>query len=260
MWRTVWRKNYIALQTMVSKETRRFMRVWIQTLLPPGITTLLYFLIFGHVIGSRIGMMQGVSYIAYIAPGLIMMNVISNSYDNTSSSFFQAKFFRSIEELLVSPIPNSLILLGFIAGGVMRGLAVAVVVTTVALFFTHLHIQHIFLMLVTVLLASIIFSLAGIINAIYARNFDDVSIIPTFVLTPLTYLGGVFYSVHALPAMWAHLSLFNPILYFVGLFRYSMLGVTDVNLSIAMGILGGMAVSLYLLAWILISKGVGIKA
>ena len=257
---SMWQKNYIALHTMVSKETRRFMRVWIQTLLPPGITTLLYFLIFGHVIGRQIGMMQGVSYIAYIAPGLIMMNVISNSYANTSSSFFQAKFFHSIEELLVSPIPNSLILLGFVAGGVMRGLAVAAVVTTVALFFTHLHIQHIFLMGMTVLLASIVFSLAGIINAIYAKNFDDISIIPTFILTPLTYLGGVFYSVQALPAIWAHLSLFNPILYFVGLFRYSVLGVTDVNLGIAMGILGGMAIGLYLLAWVLISKGVGIKA
>jgi ABC-2 type transport system permease protein len=255
----MWRKNYIALQTMLTKETRRFMRVWIQTLLPPGITTLLYFLIFGHVVGSQIGRVQGVSYIEYIAPGLILMNVMTNAYANTSSSFFQAKFLRSIEELLISPIPNSLILLGFIAGGVMRGLTVALVVTTVALLFTHLHIQHVFLMLSTLLLASIVFSLAGIINAIYARNFDDISIIPTFVLTPLTYLGGVFYSVHALPAPWEKISLFNPIVYFVGLFRYSILNITDISTGVAMSILMGMFIVLYLFAWMLISRGVGIK-
>jgi ABC-2 type transport system permease protein len=255
----MWRKNYIALQTMVKKETRRFMRVWIQTLLPPGITTLLYFLIFGHVIGRQIGMIQGLPYIDYIAPGLVMMNVISNAYANTSSSFFQAKFFRSIEELLASPIPNSFILIGFIAGGVMRGLAVAIVVTAVALCFTQIYIHHVFLTLLTVILTSVIFSLAGMINAIYARNFDDISIIPTFILTPLTYLGGVFYSVHSLSGIWPTISLFNPILYFVGLFRYGVLGVTDINVGLAMGILVGMVVGLYLFAWGLISRGVGIK-
>jgi len=255
----MWRKSYIAFHTMVAKETRRFMRVWIQTLLPPGITTLLYFLIFGHVIGRQIGMIQGVSYVEYIAPGLVMMNVISNAYANTSSSFFQAKFFRSIEELLVSPIPNSLILLGFIAGGLMRGLSVAIVVSAVALFFMHIHIQHVWLTLITIVLTSVIFSLAGMINAIYARNFDDISIIPTFILTPLTYLGGVFYSVHSLPGVWPTLSLFNPILYFVGLFRYGVLGVTDINIHLAMSILVSMAIGLYLFAWALISKGVGIK-
>lgn len=251
--------NYIALQTMVAKETRRFMRVWIQTLLPPGITTLLYFLIFGHVMGDQIGLIQGVRYVEYIAPGLIMMSVINNAYANTSSSFFQAKFFRSIEELIVSPISNSLFLLGFVVGGVMRGLAVAIVVTIVALFFTRLQMQHIFLTLFTVLLTSIIFSLAGLINAIYAKKFDDISIIPTFILTPLTYLGGVFYSVNLLPGIWPVISQFNPILYFVGLFRYGMLGISDVSITLGLSILCGMVVGLYGIAWILIDKGVGIK-
>jgi len=256
----MWKNNYIAFETMVSKETRRFMRVWIQTLLPPAITTALYFLIFGHVMGNRIGAMQGINYVEYIAPGLIMMSVISNAYANTSSSFLQAKFFRSIEELLVSPMPNSLLLLGFIAGGVMRGLAVAVVVGIVALFFTALPVQHIFITFITVLLSSVIFSLAGIINAIYAKKFDDISIIPTFILTPLTYLGGVFYSVHLLPGIWSTVSLFNPILYFVELLRYGMLGVVDINIGLALSVLVGMTVVLYVFAWILIVKGVGIKS
>lgn len=251
--------NYIALQTMIVKETRRFMRVWTQTLLPPCITTLLYFLIFGHVIGNQIGTMHGVRYIEYIAPGLIMMSVINNAYANTSSSFFQAKFFRSIEELLISPIPNSLFLLGFVAGGVMRGLSVAAVVTIVASCFTRLQIQHVFLTLFAVLLTSIAFSLAGLINAIYAKRFDDISIIPTFILTPLTYLGGVFYSVHLLPGIWPVISQFNPILYFVGLFRYGMLGISDVRIGMALSILGGMTVGLYIIAWVLIDRGIGIK-
>jgi ABC-2 type transport system permease protein len=255
----MWRNNYIALKTMVGKEARRFMRVWIQTLLPPGITTLLYFLIFGHMMGSQIGMIQGVHYAEYIAPGLIMMSVISNAYANTSSSFFQAKFFRSIEELIVSPISNSFLLLGFIAGGVLRGLAVAIVVTGVALFFIHIQIQHIFLTLVTVLLTSVVFSLAGIINAICAKKFDDISIIPTFILTPLTYLGGVFYSVHLLPGIWPTVSLFNPILYFVGLFRYGMLGITDIHVGLAITMLLTMIIALYTVACVLIAKGVGIK-
>lgn len=252
--------NYIAFKTMVLKEIRRFMRVWIQTLLPPAITTLLYFLIFGHVMGNQIGMMQGVPYITYIAPGLIMMSVINNAYANTSSSFFQAKFLRSIEELIISPIPNSLLLLGFVTGGVMRGLAVTVVVTTIALCFIHLQIQHILLALLTIFLTAVVFSLAGLINAIYAKKFDDISIIPTFILTPLTYLGGVFYSVHFLPGYWPTISQFNPILYFVGLFRYGMLGITDVNIGLALGILGSMVLGLYFVAWVLIDKGVGIKS
>lgn len=256
----MWRQNYIGLYTMVAKETRRFLRVWIQTLLPPAITTLLYFLIFGHVIGRQIGTIQNFSYIEYIAPGLVMMNVISNAYANTTSSFFQAKFFRSIEELLASPIPNGLILLGFIVGGVIRGLAVAIVVTFVALLFTRIHVQHPFFMLATIVLTSMVFSLAGMINAIYAKSFDDISIIPTFILTPLTYLGGVFYSVHSLPGIWPTVSLFNPILYFVGLFRYTVLGITDINLSLAISILIATVVGLYMFAWVLISKGVGIKA
>lgn len=251
--------NWIALYTMLTKETRRFMRVWIQTLLPPAITTALYFLIFGHVMGQQIGQMKGIEYIVYIAPGLIMMSVINNAYANTTSSFFQAKFFRSIEELLVSPISQGVLLLGFVAGGMMRGIAVAIVVAIVALCFTHLPVQHVLLMIITVLAVSMVFSLAGLINAIYAKKFDDISLIPTFILTPLTYLGGVFYSVHSLPGIWSTVSLFNPILYFVALFRYSMLGVSDVNLYVAEAILVGLIVLLYTIAWILLARGVGIK-
>lgn len=255
----MWSNNGIALYTMVAKETRRFMRVWIQTLLPPAVTTLLYFLIFGHFMGNQIGEIAGVRYGEYIAPGLIMMSVINNAYANTSSSFFQAKFFRSIEELLVSPISQGVLLLGFVVGGIMRGVAVAIVVTLVAACFTQLAVYHAVLMLATVFLVSLIFSLAGFINAVYAKKFDDISIIPTFILTPLTYLGGVFYSVHLLPGVWKTISLFNPIWYFVALFRYSMLGISDVSLTVALIMLGGSAIVLYVFAWVLLSKGVGIK-
>lgn len=251
--------NFIALQTIVIKEISRFMRVWIQTLLPPGITTLLYFLIFGHVIGNRIGAMNDIPYIEYIAPGLMMMNVISNSYANTSTSFFQAKFFRSIEELLASPVSNNIILAGFIIGGVMRGLAVGSVVTIIALCFTKIHIMHPFLTVLTMLLTSALFSLAGLINAIFAKKFDDISFIPTFILTPLTYLGGVFYSVQLLPNIWITLSMFNPIVYFVSLFRYSMLGISDVPIYTAVWVLISATIILYAIAWLLIHKGVGIK-
>ncbi len=251
--------GYIAFKTILLKEISRFTRVWIQTLLPPGITTLLYFLIFGHVMGARIGLMHGVSYIEYIAPGLVMMNVISNAYANTSSSFLQAKFFRSIEELLAAPVSNNIILAGFIMGGVIRGLAVAVVVTTVALCFTNIHVMHPIVTLITVLLTAALFSIAGLINAIYAKKFDDISIIPTFILTPLTYLGGVFYSVHLLPGIWPTISLFNPILYFVNLFRYGLLNISDINIYVGFTVLIGMLLSLYIMAWWLIDKGVGIK-
>ena len=251
--------SHVAFQTILLKEISRFTRVWIQTLLPPGITTLLYFLIFGHVMGARIGLMHGVSYIQYIAPGLVMMNVINNAYANTSSSFLQAKFFRSIEELLAAPVSNNVILAGFIMGGVIRGLAVAIVVTTVALCFTHIHVIHPFLTLMTVLLTAALFSIAGMINAIYAKKFDDISIIPTFILTPLTYLGGVFYSVHLLPGIWPEISLFNPILYFVSLFRYGLLNISDINIYVGFTVLIGMLLILYIIAWWLIDKGVGIK-
>lgn len=238
-------EQWIAFMTILRKEIKRFMRIWIQTLLPPAITMVLYFVIFGKLIGDRIGEMGGVSYIEFVAPGLIMMAVLTNSYANVSASFFSAKFQRSIEEILVSPTPNYIILLGYVMGGVARGLAVGFIVTLVALFFTDLYIQHAFITIFIVLMTSILFSLAGFINAVYANTFDDISIVPTFILTPLTYFGGVFYSVTLLPEFWQTVSVFNPILHMVNAFRYGMLGVTDVHIGLA---LGGLVVVVALLS------------
>ena len=220
---------FIAFYTILRREIRRFARIWPQTLLPPAITMSLYFAIFGHFIGGRIGKMGGFTYMQYIVPGLIMMSVITNSYSNVSSSFFSAKFQHSIQELLVSPTPNWVILVGYVLGGVARGLCVGVIVTILSLFFTHLALQHLLLTITVVLLTAIMFSLGGFVNAIYAKNFDDVSIVPTFVLTPLTYLGGVFYSIDLLPDFWQKLSLLNPVLYMVNAFRYGILDVSDME-------------------------------
>ncbi len=224
-------ETWIAFQTILIKEIRRFTRIWMQTLLPPAITTGLYFVIFGTLIGSRIGDMQGFSYIQFVVPGLVMMSVLTNAYSNVVSSFFSTKFQHSIEELLIAPVPNWAILAGYVAGGVARGICVGIVVTLLSLFFTKLHVQHWFIMISAVLLTSILFSLAGLINAIFAKNFDDISIVPTFVLTPLTYLGGVFYSIDLLPPFWQVVSQANPILYMVNAFRYGMLGISDVNVT-----------------------------
>jgi ABC-2 type transport system permease protein len=222
--------NLTAFNTIVIKEVRRIMRIWGQTLVPPAITMTLYFLIFGRVVGSKIGSVGEFSYIQYIVPGLIMMSVITNAYGNVASSFFGSKFGRYVEELLVSPTPNWVILAGYVAGGVLRGLMVGVIVTLISLFFTHLHIESWLTMLSTLLLSAVIFSLAGFINATYARSFDDISIIPTFILTPLTYLGGVFYSLAVLPDVWQTVSALNPILYVVSAFRFGILGVSDAPL------------------------------
>lgn len=226
-------QQWIAFRTILRKEIKRFTRIWVQTLLPPAITMALYFVIFGKLIGSRIGEMDGFSYIQFVAPGLIMMSVLTNSYSNVVSSFFSAKFQRSIEEILVSPTPNYIILLGYCMGGVARGLAVGVLVTLLSLAFTDLHVHSWTVTIAIVVLTSMLFSLAGFINAVYANSFDDISIIPTFVLTPLTYLGGVFYSIHLLPAFWQGVSQLNPILYMVNAFRYGMLGVSDINVVAA---------------------------
>jgi ABC-2 type transport system permease protein len=220
----------IAFSTIVRKEARRFFRIWSQTLLPPAISMTLYFIIFGQLIGSRIGSMGGFTYMQFMVPGLIMMAVLTNAYSNVVSSFFGAKFQRHIEELLVSPTSNHTILLGFVVGGILRGICVGAIVTVLSLFFSHLHVQHVGITLLILLLTSLLFSLAGFINAVYANNFDDISIVPTFVLTPLTYLGGVFYSIELLPPFWAGVSRLNPILYIVNAFRYGFLGVSDVNL------------------------------
>ena len=249
-----------AYRTIVTKEILRFARIWIQTVLPPMITTALYFIIFGNLIGRRIGTMDGFDYMQYIAPGLIMMSVITNSYGNVVSSFFGAKFGRHLEEMLVSPMSNSAIIIGHVAGGVLRGLLVGALVTVIALFFTKLQVQHPLLTISIVLLSSTVFALAGFINAIFAKKFDDISIIPTFVLTPLTYLGGVFYSISLLPDVWQQVSLVNPVLYMVNAFRYGLLGVSDISLWQAFAIIVGFIIALGSYAMWLLARGVGIKA
>jgi ABC-2 type transport system permease protein len=226
-------EQWIALCTIMRKEVVRFTRIWVQTLLPPVITMGLYFVIFGQLIGARIGEMDGFSYMDFVVPGLIMMSVITNSYSNVVSSFFGVKFQRSIEELLVSPTPNYIILLGYVVGGVSRGLLVGFIVTLVSLFFTDLSIYSLPITIAIVFMTSIVFALAGFLNAVFARTFDDISIVPTFILTPLTYLGGVFYSISLLPPFWQAVSQLNPILYMVNAFRYGILGISDINIAYA---------------------------
>ncbi|MDQ7075585.1 MAG: ABC transporter permease [Gammaproteobacteria bacterium] len=255
-----WKNYWIALQTLVIKEVLRFSRIWMQTILPPAITTVLYLLIFGELLGQRLGDMDGYSYTDFIIPGIIMMSIITNSYANVVSSFYSTKFQRHIEELLVSPLPNVLILLGYVLGGVARGLLVGVVVTLVTLFFTDLQINNFPLTIFVALLTSILFSLAGFINAVFAKSFDDISIIPTFVLTPLTYLGGIFYSITLLPDFWQTASLFNPIFYMVNAFRYAILGVSDVSMSSAFLIIGFFILVLFAASMSLLNRGVGIKS
>ena len=243
---------WVAFTTIVRREIRRFLRIWVQTLLPPVITMSLYFLIFGSMIGNRIGEMDGVNYMTFILPGLIMMSVITNSYGNVVSSFFSSKFQRNIEELMVSPTSNWVIVLGYIFGGVARGLAVGFLVTVVALFFVDVEIQAIGLMLVVLLLTALIFASLGFINAIFAKTFDDISLIPTFVLTPLTYLGGVFYSLSLLPSLWYKLSMLNPIVYIVNTFRYSIIGVSDIDIFPALMVMILLAAGLLVVANVLI--------
>ena len=231
------REQWIAFRTILEKEVRRYLRIWPQTLLPPAITMTLYFVIFGTLIGARIGTMGGFSYVQFVVPGLIMMAVVTNSYANIVSSFFGAKFNRSIEELLISPVPNWVILTAFVAGSVSRGLAVAVIVTGLSLFFAELQIHNLWLTVAIVLLTSVLFALFGFINAVFANNFDDISIIPTFVLTPLIYLGGVFYSLDMLPDFGVALSKLNPLVYVVNGFRYGVLGVADVDVGFSFGMI-----------------------
>jgi ABC-2 type transport system permease protein len=227
-------QQYTAFQTILLREIRRFIRIWIQTVVPPAIMMSLYFIIFGQLIGSQIGPIDGYSYIDYIVPGLILMAVITNAYANVVSSFFSSKFQHSIEELIITPTPNFIILGGYVAGGIARGLVVGTAVT--------------------------LFSIAGFINAVYARSFDDISIIPTFVLTPLTYLGGIFYSVNMLPEFWQNVSLINPILYMINAFRYGLLGITDINLTLAFAIIIAFTAALFAFALSLLNRGVGIKS
>jgi ABC-2 type transport system permease protein len=253
------RTDWIGFRTIVLREFNRIVRIWGQTLVPPGVTATLYFVIFGSLIGSRIGQMGGYDYMQYIAPGLIMMSVITNSYGNVVSSFFGARFGKHVEELLVSPLPNWLIVAGYVMGGLVRGLLVGLVVTVVALCFTRLHVSHPFLTIVAVFFTSIVFALGGFINAVFAKNFDHISWFPTFILTPLTYLGGVFYSIGLLPAWAQTVSHANPILYMVNGFRYGFLGVSDVDVRLAFAIMISFAIALYGLAVGLLYKGIGIR-
>jgi len=251
--------NLIAIQTLLRKEVLRFTRIWSQTLLPPAITMSLYFIIFGKFIGSQIKQIEGYSYIQYIVPGLIMMSIMTNAYANTASSFFLTKFTRSIEEMLVSPMSSVVILIGFMLGGTLRGVLVGVIVLLVSLLFTSIPIYHLSLVLIMSVLAAMVFSLGGLINAIYAKRFDDISFIPTFVLTPLTYLGGVFYSIQQLPPFWRTVSAFNPILIMVDSFRYGMLQVSDLNIYFGMSLVCLLLIGLFGFAWLLLHKGIGIK-
>ena len=249
-----------ALFTIVRREVMRILRIWGQTLVPPAITMTLYFLIFGGLIGSRVGTMDGIRYMDFIVPGLVMMSIIQNSYGNISSSFFGAKFGRHIEEMLVSPMPPWVILTGYVAGAVLRGLMVGAIVLVIAMFFTQVRVPHPLVTLSTVLLGAIIFSLAGFVNAVYAKKFDDIAIVPTFILTPLTYLGGVFYSVKLLPD-WAEAAThLNPIFYMVNAFRYGLLGVSDTPLWLAYALMLGFVVVLGGIGLTLLKKGVGLRS
>jgi ABC-2 type transport system permease protein len=251
--------NIVAVRTIIRKELARVLRIWIQTIVPPAITMTLYFVIFGNLIGRRIGSMDGFDYMQYIAPGLIMMSVITNSYGNVVSSFFGAKFTRHIEEMLVAPMSYASIIIGHVAGGVLRGLLVGSLVTVIALFFTRLEVAHPLVMISIVFLSSIVFSLAGFINAIFATKFDDISIVPTFILTPLTYLGGVFYTISLLPPFWQNVSKANPILYMVNAFRYGILGKSDIDIVHAYVILFAFIVVLFTACVQLMRRGVGIR-
>jgi ABC-2 type transport system permease protein len=254
-----WQRYWVTFATILTKEILRFMRIWVQTILPSVITTTLYFVIFGHLIGERIGAMNGFAYLDFIVPGLVLMSVITNAYSNVVSSFYSSKFSRYIEELLISPAPNWIILAGYVTGGVARGLVVGGSVLTVALMFTDIQIAHPSVMLLICVMTATLFSLGGFINAIYANSFDDISIVPIFVLTPLTYLGGVFYSIDLLAPIWQTLSLINPVLYMVNAFRYGLLGVSDIPLSVAFGMITVFIIALTALSLNLLRRGVGIK-
>lgn len=248
-------QHWVSFRTLVVKEVRRFLRIWQQTLLPPVITMVLYFLIFGKLIGGRIGEMSGFSYMEFIVPGLVMMSVITNSYANVASSFFSLKFQKSIEELIVSPTPNWIVALGFMMGGVLRAMMTGTIVLLVSLFFVDLSVKHVVLVLLVMFMVAWLFSCAGFINAIFAKRFDDISIIPTFVLTPLTYLGGVFYSITLLPDFWQWISQANPVLYMVNAMRYAVLGESDVSISFSILMLFIFDVAIFIAALWLLARG-----
>ena len=252
-------RYWVAYQTIARKEILRFSRIWMQTLIPPVVMVALYFIIFGNLIGQRIGIMDGMSYIDFIMPGLVMMSIITNSYANVVSSFFGAKHSYYIEEMLIAPIPNVIILLGFLTGGVVRGLSVGTAVTLVSLFFTDFYVYSPLIVFVVAFLTALLFSLAGLINAVFARNYDHIAIIPTFVLTPLTYLGGIFYSIKLLPEFWQQVSLGNPVLYMVNSFRLGFRGTSDIGLTTALGVILFFVILLFIICMTLLERGTGIK-
>ncbi len=249
----------ISFSTMLRKEFGRIMRIWSQTLLPSVVTSTLYFVVFGAFIGSQVAPIEGFSYMQFIVPGLVMMAVITNAYMNVVSTFYFAKWTRTIDEILVSPTPDWVIILGFVSGGILRGVLTGTLVLIVSLFFTHLAIHNIAVIFASLILTSVLFSLGGLINGIYAKGFEGISIVPTFVLTPLTYLGGIFYSISLLPPFWQTVSLGNPILYMVNAFRYGFLGISDVPLWICFAVLIGFTIASAFIAWFLFKKGTGLK-
>ena len=251
---------FTALKSLAAKETNRYLRIWIQTLVPPVITTSLYFVIFGNLIGGRIGEIEGFSYMEFIVPGLSMMSVITSSYSNVASSFFSQKLQKNIEELLIAPVPTHVIIWGFVIGGLGRSILVGTLVTIISLFFVPLHVYSWFIVIVTLLMTAILFSLAGLLNGVFAKSYDDVSIVPTFVLQPLTYLGGVFYAISMLPPFWQAVSKINPIVYMVSGFRYGFLGQTDVPIAFSLSILVLFTIILYSVCWYLINKGRGLRS
>ena len=253
------RIQWVAFNTIFQKEVRRFMRIWMQTLLPPAITMTLYFVVFGQLIGKRVGEMDGVDYMSFIVPGLIMMSVITSAYSNVSSSFFSNKFQHSVEELMVAPVNPLTMLFGYVAGGMARGIGVGIIVTLVSLYFTSLQIHNIWVVILVVVLAATVFSLGGFVNGLLATKFDDVSIVPTFFIAPLTYLGGVFYSISLLPEFWQKVSLLNPILHLVNTFRYGVLGISDINIMVALSMLVVFVVLLTLWSLWLLNKGTGLR-
>jgi ABC-2 type transport system permease protein len=252
--------NMVALKTVVRREIMRIVRIWSQTLIPPAITASLYFIIFGTVVGSHLPPEHGYKYMAYLVPGLVMMQIITNSYSNLTSSFFGAKFQRFVEEMLVSPMPSWVILSGYIIGAMARGLTLGVIVLLISMLFTPLHMAHPLIILTTAMLTSMVFALAGFVNAVFAKKFDDIAIVPSFVLTPLTYLGGVFYSINQLGEPWHSISLVNPILYMVNAFRYGMLGITDIPIWIAYAVMVAFAVLLGGFGLWLLHRGIGMRS
>jgi len=252
-------ENFIAYYTIMRKEVVRIVRIWPQTLIPPIITQTLYFLIFGKFIGAQINAIQGISYMAFIVPGLVMMSVINNSFVNVAGSFFSSKFQRSIEELLISPSSNWVIIAGYAAGGMFRGIIVGFLVFCVSILFTKPMIYNLGIVALFVVLTSIVFSLGGLLNGVLAKKFDDIAIFPTFILIPMTYLGGVFYSINSLPVFWQSLSKLNPVLYMVNGFRYGFYGVSDVNVFVSFLILAIFAVMLVAVNLLMFKKGTGLK-